>query len=48
MLLIDRARHLYSKDPFGAEVEQFAYALDSTTVDLCLSMFPWAKFRKTS
>ena len=47
MVLIDRARHLYAKDPFGAEVEQVAYALDSTTIDLCLSMFPWAKFRKT-
>jgi transposase len=47
MVLIDRARHLYSSDPFGAEVEQVAYALDSTTIDLCLSMFPWAQFRKT-
>ena len=47
MILIGRARHLYSNDPFGAKVEQVAYALDSTTIALCLSMFPWAQFRKT-
>lgn len=47
MILIERARHLYASDPFGAEVEQVAYALDSTTIDLCLAMFPWAQFRKT-
>jgi hypothetical protein len=46
MILMDRARSLYSDDPFGAEVDQVAYALDSTTIDLCLSMFPWARFRK--
>ena len=47
VVLIERARHLYASDPFGAEVEQVAYALDSTTIDLCLAMFPWAQFRKT-
>src|SRR3954447_7062686 len=45
-VLISRARKLYADDPFGVELEQTAYALDSTTVDLCLSLFPWARFRK--
>jgi hypothetical protein len=44
--LIPRARHLYAHDTFGVELNQTAYALDSTTIDLCLSLFPWAKFRK--
>ena len=45
-ILITRARHLYANDSFGLELNQTAYALDSTTIDLCLSLFPWAKFRK--
>jgi IS4 transposase len=45
-VLIRRARELYTHDPLGATLEQTAYALDSTTVDLCLSLFPWAKFRR--
>jgi hypothetical protein len=44
--LIARARHLYANDSFGVELKQMVYALDSTTIDLCLSLFPWAKFRK--
>jgi hypothetical protein len=45
-ILIARARRLYANDSFGVELNQTAYALDSTTIDLCLSLFPWAKFRK--
>jgi hypothetical protein len=45
-VLIDQARKLYADEPFGVELEQTAYALDSTTIDLCLSLFPWARFRK--
>ena len=45
-VLIRTARELYANDPFAVELEQTVYALDSTTVDLCLSLFPWAKFRK--
>jgi hypothetical protein len=45
-ILIVRARRLYASDSFGVELDQTAYALDSTTIDLCLSLFPWAKFRK--
>ena len=45
-VLIHQARRLYADDDFGVELEQAVYALDSTTVDLCLSLFPWAKFRK--
>ena len=45
-ILIGRARHLYANDSFGVELDQTAYALDSTLIDLCLSLFPWAKFRK--
>ena len=45
-ILIARARHLYADDSFGVELKQMVYALDSTTIDLCLSLFPWAKFRK--
>jgi hypothetical protein len=46
-VLIGQATHLYTGEPFGAELSGAAYALDSTTIDLCLSLFPWAKFRKT-
>jgi hypothetical protein len=45
-VLIRLARPLYSADPIGVELDQGLYALDSTTIDLCLSLFPWAKFRK--
>ena len=43
--LIARARRLYAQEPFGVDLEQTVYALDSTTIDLCLSLFPWARFR---
>ena len=46
-VLIDQARRLYTDDSFGVELEQTVYALDSTTIDLCLSLFPWARFRRT-
>ena len=46
-ILISRARTLYASDSFGIELQQTAYAFDSTTIDLCLSLFPWARFRKT-
>jgi len=45
-VLIQIARPLYVNDDFGVELEQTVYALDSTTINLCLSLFPWAKFRK--
>jgi len=45
--LIVRARRLYAQDSFGVDLEQTVYALDSTTIDLCLSLFPWARFRAT-
>jgi transposase len=45
-VLIRIARPLYASDPIGVELDQSLYALDSTTIDLCLSLFPWAKFRK--
>ena len=41
-ILIGNARQLYADDPFGVELDQTVYALDSTTIDLCLSLFPWA------
>ena len=44
--LIRVARPLYADDPMGVELNQSLYALDSTTIDLCLSLFPWARFRK--
>ncbi len=44
-VLIAQARRLYRADGFGAELEQPTYALDSTTIDLCLTLFPWAHFR---
>jgi len=45
-VLIARARKLYANDDFGLHLKQTAYAFDSTTIDLCLTLFPWAKFRK--
>ncbi len=47
VLLIRRARKLYCNDSFGIELDNTVYALDATTIDLCLSMFPWAPFRST-
>jgi hypothetical protein len=44
-VLIRRARSLYSGEPLAVELEQTVYALDSTTIDLCLSLFPWAPFQ---
>ena len=46
MILIHRARELYINEPFGIELDNTVYALDSTTIDLCLTLFPWARFRK--
>jgi hypothetical protein len=45
-VLIGIARPLYAGDPVGVDLKQSLYALDSTTIDLCLSLFPWARFRK--
>src|SRR6266545_3357876 len=45
-VLIRIARPLCAADPIGVDLDQSLYALDSTTIDLCLSLFPWAKFRK--
>jgi hypothetical protein len=45
-VLIQRATELYADDPFVGELKGAAYALDSTTIDLCLSLFPWATFRR--
>lgn len=46
-VLIHEARELYKNEDFGIELDQTVYALDSSTIDLCLSLFPWARFRKT-
>ena len=45
-VLINIARELYVNDDFGVELDNTVYALDSSTIDLCLSLFPWARFRK--
>jgi len=45
-ILIRQARQLYAEESFAAELDQSMYALDTTIIDLCLSLFPWAKFRK--
>ena len=45
--LIHTARRLYAKDEFGVQLDHTVYALDSTTIDLCLSLFPWAHFQRT-
>jgi hypothetical protein len=45
--LIAQARRLYANDSFGVDLNETVYALDSTTIDLCLSVFPWAPFRAT-
>jgi len=46
-VLIHEALRLYIDDDFGLELKETVYALDSSTMDLCLSTFPWARFRKT-
>ena len=46
-VLIAQARPLYLNEEFGVDLEATAYALDSSTIDLCLSLFPWARFRRT-
>ena len=45
--LIGIARRLYAGDPFGVDLKETVYALDASTIDLCLSVFPWAPFRST-
>jgi Domain of unknown function (DUF4372)/Transposase DDE domain len=45
--LIAMARRLYADEPFGVDLKDTVYALDATTIDLCLSVFPWAPFRST-
>ena len=46
-VLIAIARPLYATEPFGVELAATVYAFDSTTIDLCLALFPWARFRQT-
>jgi hypothetical protein len=46
-ILITRARRLYAQEPLAVELAQTVYALDSTTIELCLNLFPWARFRST-
>src|SRR6516165_4784192 len=46
-ILIATARPLCARDPLGVDLNNSLYALDSTTIDLCLSLFPWAKFPRT-
>jgi hypothetical protein len=45
-ILIAQARKLYAGDPLSVDLEQTVYAFDSTTIDLCLALFPWARFRR--
>jgi hypothetical protein len=45
-VLIAQARPLYTTEPMGVELDQSLYALDSSTIDLCLNLFPWARFRR--
>jgi hypothetical protein len=45
-VLIRKARKLYSADRYIAEIDEFVYAVDASTIDLCMSLFPWARFRK--
>jgi hypothetical protein len=45
-ILIHEARNLYADEPLGLDLKQTVYALDSTTIDLCLNLFPWAYFRR--
>src|SRR6266852_5868037 len=41
-----RARPMYARDPMGVDLDHTLYAPDSTTIDICISLFPWAKFRQ--
>ena len=45
-ILIHKAKNLYINEPFGVDIDETVYAFDSTTIDLCLSLFPWAQFHK--
>jgi hypothetical protein len=45
--LIEIARRMYAEEPFGVELKETVYAFDATTIDLCLSVFPWARFQST-
>ena len=45
-VLIKQARVLYAHEPLAADLDETVYALDSTTIDLCLKLFPWARFRR--
>ena len=45
-ILTHKAKKLYINEPFGVDIDETVYAFDSTTIDLCLSLFPWAQFRK--
>ena len=47
-VLLNRARQLYSEDDFGLEISNSVYVLDATIIDLCLSVFWWARFRRES
>ena len=47
LVLIDIARELYADEDLGLKLDQTVYALDASTIDLCLSLFPWARFRRT-
>jgi len=47
-ILIHQARKLYANDDFGLQLQETVYALDATIIDLCLSVFPWARYRKTT
>ncbi|MEK7877071.1 MAG: IS4 family transposase, partial [Pseudomonadota bacterium] len=47
MVLIGQARALYAQEDFGMHLSRTVYAFDATTIDLCLSLFPWAEFRRT-
>jgi len=47
LVMIKEARELYASEPFSVKLKHAVYALDATTIDLCLKLFPWAKFRST-
>jgi hypothetical protein len=47
-ILIATAKDLYANDDFGIELDSTVYALDSTTIDLCLALFPWARYKRTA
>jgi len=45
-VLVRKARKLYASDRYMAEIDEIVYAIDASTIDLCMSLFPWARFRK--